>query len=140
MEKIKQKGVTIVETVVAMALFIIVAVSVFLTCDYSIKIQAQNEIKHFFITESENVSMCYYSENFDEALEFLIGENVNFVEKDTENNIYTIYYSKELNYSNTEQAKYKLIINFAESSPFTITCENIENGKQVYKSGGENAE
>lgn len=138
MEKIKQKGITLVETVVAMALFIIVSASIFLTCNYSIKMQAQNKVKHFFVIETENISMCYYSESFDDALEFLIGENVDFVEKNAENNIYTIYYSKELTYSKSENAVYRLKFNFKNEDAPVVTCESIESGKEIYKYGGEN--
>lgn len=138
MEKIKQKGITLVETIVSMALFIIVSASVFLTCNYSIKVQAQNEIKHFFVVETENIAMCYYSDSFDDALAFLMAENVNFVEKDTQNNIYTIYYSKELTYAESENATYKLIFEFSDESSPVVICEHINNGKQIYKYGGEN--
>lgn len=139
MEKTKQKGVTLVETIVAMAIFIIVSAAVFLTCDYSIKVQAQNEVKHFFVVETENVAMCYYSKNFDEALTFLMGENSELIEKNNESKTYTIYYTKDLTVSKSDDAKYKLVFGYENASNPVITCTNLDNGKDVYCYGGENA-
>ena len=139
MEKTKQKGVTLVETVVAMAIFIIVSAAIFLTCNYSIKTQAQNEVKHFFVVETENVAMCYYSKDFDNALTFLMGENSDKIEKNNETKTYSIFYSKELKVTSNDKAKYKLSICFENTEEIFISSTNLENGKEIYRYGGENA-
>ena len=65
MEKTKERGVTLLETVIAMALAVIMSVAAYMTCDFAIKTQKNIEIKNFFTQEIENVSMCYYKSDND---------------------------------------------------------------------------
>ena len=65
MEKNKKRGVTLLETVIAMALAVIISVAAYMTCDFALKTQHNSEIKIFFTQEVENVAMCYYKSDND---------------------------------------------------------------------------
>lgn len=136
MGKKKQRAVTLVETVVAMALIVIVSASVFITCSYSIKNQNNNRIKHFFINETENVAMCYYSDNFNDALLFLVSNDDSLIYRDNENECYNLYYDNNLSYTNEDNATYKITIDL--ESELSITCVSLESGNNIYTYGGQN--
>lgn len=143
MEKVKskQKGITLVETIVAMALVVIISVSVYVTCNYTLKAQNDNSVKTFFATETENLAMCYYNsaedyDKFEKAFEFSSG--LKNVQKDYFDFAYvsgtlgqvetiTIYYSKDFEYlgkDSKDDSMFKIVFTFKEN----------ENGNRLISS------
>lgn len=133
MVKGKEKGVTIVETVVAMAILSIVSSIVFLSCSLILRTQAQNRQTQFFVNETENVMMCYYSDDFEAALVYLTGSTF---ELDAESDSCTIYYGSHYEYCGWENAAFDLTIRFADPANVSVTCKNLSSGKTIYSFGG----
>ena len=138
MAKEKQKGVTLVETVISMALIAIVTAAIFATSNFTISSQEKNKQKHFFENETENVLMCYYSNSFSSALKFLTGDNEILV--DSESNDYTLYYNENFEYVAEELAVYSLKIDYTNIKTPTVVCKNIDSNIEIYSYGGEDNE
>ena len=134
MVKKKEKGVTLVEVVVAMALIAIVSSAIFVTANFSISSQKKNQRNQFFINETENVLMCYYTGNFNQALRFFTGDNE--LEVDDVSKNFTLYYTEDFEYTNEENAFYSLEINYLDEHEFSpvITCKTADN--QIFYSYG----
>lgn len=159
MEKVKskQKGITLVETIVAMALVVIISVSIYVTCNYTLKAQNDNSVKTFFATETENLAMCYYNsnlktktsaenyDNFKSAFEFSSGL------KNAENDYFdfayisgtvsqvetiTIYYSKDFEYlvkDSKDDSVFKIVFTFKENENgnFLISSFSTSTGNLI---------
>ena len=148
MEKTKQKGVTLIETVVAMALVVIISVAAYTTCNFALKSQYNLDVKNFFMQETENISMCYYKsdkvvDNFENALSFVYGannisDNIEYISSIDENNTEKItkikfFYNNDLSLltkENKSNAKYEIIFDFSQSK---ITSYNISKNKIVFE-------
>lgn len=159
MEKVKskQRGITLVETIVAMALVVIISVSVYVTCNFTLKAQNDNSVKTFFATETENLAMCYYNsnsktntsaknyENFRNAFEFSSG--LRNVENDYFDFVYasgtlsqvetiTIYYSKDFEYlgkDSKDDSMFKIVFTFKENENgnFLISSFSTSTGNLI---------
>lgn len=148
MEKSKKQGVTLVETVVAMALIVIISVATYLTCNFALKHQNNTEIKNFFVQETENVAMSYYKSNndmqkFDEILAFAfdIEDSSNYFEYENEldeNDVshlksLTIYYDSDfsvLNLSNKTTAKYFIVFDFENQN---ISAKHYSKNQVIFQ-------
>ena len=142
MEKNKKRGVTLLETVIAMALAVIISVAAYMTCDFALKTQHNSEIKIFFTQEVENVAMCYYkSDNDLDKLEDALVFSLNIEGSDNyleytsstdefENEIITditFFYNSKLSLlkkENKNDAKYKIVFDLTSSK---ITAINTKN-------------
>ena len=131
----KTKGVTIVETVVAMALIAIISATVFATYTFSIKNQSKYRLKQFFANETENVLMCYYSNNFSNAISLLTNEPVL---KNEDLTYFNLYYDDELNYTDKSNAIFDLKIDYSEKYSPNVTVTNIFSNEVVYNYGDNN--
>ena len=134
MVKGKEKGVTLVEVVVAMALIAIVSATIFVTANFSISSQSKNKRNQFFINEAENVLMCYYSDNFEDALKFLTDDNELTVSDSVTE--YTLYYTNEYLYTDSENAVYSITIDYSNTFSPVVTCKDSSD-RVIYSYGGE---
>lgn len=154
MEKNNKKGVTLLETVIAMALVVIISFATYSTCNFAIKHKQSSNIKNFFVQETENIAMCYYKTNsnnstafddFENALIFTfeINNADEFFEYNTSTsadgdiiiNRLTIYYSSSLKYlklTNKNDAKYKVVFIF-DTSGNIIKSINLSNDKTIFE-------
>lgn len=160
MEKVKSKkrGITLVETIVAMALVVIISASVYVTCNYTLKAQNENSVKTFFATETENLAVCYYNsnqkkntsaenyENFKNAFEFSSG--LSNVENDYFDFAYvsgtlsqiesiTIYYSKDFVYlakDSKDDSSFKIVFTFKENQNgnYLISSYSTSSGNLIF--------
>ena len=151
MEKNNKRGVTLLETVIAMALFVIISVASYMTCDFALKTQKNSEIKNFFTQEVENIAMCYYKsdnevETFENALLFSFNKEnaenyfeytltTDEFEAETITHI-TFFYNSSLSLlakENKENAKYKIVFDFDSSKITAISTKknNIVFERQV---------
>lgn len=135
MVKRKEKGVTLVEVVVSMALIAIISATIFITISYTNKTQSKNKIKQYFINETENVLTCYYSGNFSNSLAFLTNQDIDI---DEDANTYTLFYEKDFSYTDEENAVYSLTIDYTEDFAPVVTCTNV-GGANIYEYGGGDA-
>ena len=151
MEKHKKRGVTLLETVIAMALVVIISVAAYMTCDFALKTQKNSEIKNFFTQELENISMCYYNANndvsiFEDTLSFSynVEDIKNYVEYNTITNELedetikgiTFFYDSNLLFLeklNKNNAKYKIVFDFDDLklTAISIKTNNIVFERQV---------
>ena len=143
MEKNNKRGVTLVETVVAMVLVTIISVAIYMTCNFSIRKQNDNVIKNFFINETENIAMCYYHTddtlNFENAFVFLSEKDnpKDYIEYSLDDNdnltAITIYYTSDMKYLEKslkdESSRFKIVIDFGES--YKISSYTV-NDKLIY--------
>ena len=153
--KSKESGVTLVETIIAMALVMIISVSVYFTCNYTLKIQNENTVKAFFANETENLAVCYYhsnsksntpAENYEKlrtAFEFSSGlSNVengyfdfDYVSGAQVKSI-TIYYAKDFSYLEKEkkdECAYIIVFSFTqnENGNYYISTYSNASGKLI---------
>ena len=108
MENINNKGVTLVETVVAIAVIVILSVAGYTICNFAILNQQKTNRDNFFINETSNILICYYSEgNFSDKMQFLTGDlTTNF------NEDFILYYDKDYSYTDFNLAVYYLTFDF----------------------------
>ena len=141
MEKTKERGVTLVETIVAMSLVVIISLAIYTTLNYSVTAHSKEKCNNFFAGEIENVAMCYYNSNdnyeninatkFEQLFKFTYGiepddSYIEFdINSDVEPNIVrslTIFYSsdyKMLKVSEKENASYKIVFSFNDQTKIT---------------------
>lgn len=137
MVKRKEKGVTLIETIIAMALVSIVSSIVVLTCNFSSRAKQNNKLTQFFINETESVLVCYYSNDFYGSLSFLTDK---IITNDETTKSYTLYYSSDLAYTEEENAKFSLTINYEDELNVKVISTNLSNEKIIYSYGGANGQ
>lgn len=118
----KTKGVTIVEVIVAMSLVIILSLFAFSTVNWSLTVGRKEILKNFFNVESENYLSAYYSgnSNYQNAMYLLTGGSYSYGEDAT------IYYSKDLNIVEEQNASYYINLDF-DIDNFSIKCYTSQN-------------
>lgn len=135
MVKRKEKGVTLLEVVVAMALIATLSASIFVTINFANKSRANNRVKHFFINETENVLMCYYSDDFESSLTFLTNNEITIPD---DSDCFFLYYTEDFNYTDEENAVYTLEIEYTNKFSPVVTC--LSSRGIIYNFGGTNDE
>ena len=125
----KQKAVTLVEAVVAMAIIVIVSASAYFTINYVITVQHNIAVKNFFINESSNIAFCYYEQEsgFTESMRILTGKDCYVYGEDS-----CIYYSKDFEYCEQEKGTYKVFLDF-ENNKLTIKSFNVNDLNSIYE-------
>ena len=126
--KNKKKGVTLAETIVAMALVVIISTMAFSICNLSLSSSNKSKIKNFFITQTQNYVQAYFlgGEDYESAMELLTGTQCEF------NTNTTIYYSNDLTISNEENSSYYIELNF--DNTFLVECYT-SNDNLIYSYG-----
>lgn len=126
----RKKGITLAETVVAMAIAVIVSMMAYTTCNFAISQNAKNKVKSFFINQAQNYVNCYYlgATEYEDAFEFLIGESAEFgADK-------TVYYDKDFNISTELDSRYHIDLHFENSNQnFSVKCYSNLNGTAVFE-------
>lgn len=119
--KKKNSGISLAETIVAMALITIMSLIAFSTCSLSLTINNNSKVKNFFMVEANNYIDCYYmgSADYTQNMNFLTGENYTYGQNAS------IYYSKDLQITTEQNAKY--YVNLSYGSQFLVECYNISN-------------
>ena len=123
----KTKGMTLVETIVSMALILIVSLVAFLVLNSSFVSIQKNKEKSFFICQTQNIIMAYNmgESDFEKSLKLMTGKNFVYGQNTT------IYFDKDFQITNQEDSKYKVDLVFNESR-FSVKCSNQANNI-IYK-------
>ena len=118
----KKNGFTLVETIVAMSLVVIISLIAYSVINVSISTNQKNKKKSFFISETQNYVKAYTlgEDDYETSMFLITGRNYQYGE-DT-----TIYYSKDYKISNTEDYAYYVNLNFY-STNFLVECFNSKN-------------
>lgn len=119
--KNKKKGVTLVETIIAMALVVIISTMAFSICNLSLSYGNNSKLKNFFITQTQNYVKAYYlgGNDYKNAMELLTGTQYEFG-VDT-----TIYYDGDLNISTESEHTYSVELTFGTG--FSVQCYTLSN-------------
>ena len=126
----KNRGMTIVETVVAVAIVVIVSTIAFSICNVSINNGHKNKLQNFFICQTQNYVKAYYQgeDDYSTSMELLTGEAKTFGENTK------IYYSSDLNITTEQNSKYVVNIRFDDG--FSVECldsnSNLIYGYEVW--------
>lgn len=122
----KQKGSTLVEVIVAMAIAVIVSTIAISVCNMAIAFGENNKVKNFFMVEAQNFVQAYYlgGDDYKSAMNMLTGNECEFGEN------VTIKYSADLSVTNDESAKYSVQVVFGEN--FSVQCYT-QNSKLIYQ-------
>ena len=126
----KKRGVTLTETVVAMAIAVIVSLMAYTTCSFAISQNAKSKLKSFFINQTQNYVNCYYlgATEYDYAFEFLTGMSAEY------GNDTTVYYDKDFNISSQAESKYHIDLHFANSNQnFSVKCYSDSSQSAIYE-------
>ena len=113
MENINNKGVTLVETIVAIAVIVIISVVGYSVCSFSVMQQQKLLRKNFFINETHNILACYYSpeNDFEDNMIFLTGNSDIDYSSD-----FVLYYTKNYDYAlNMDNSTYYLTFTYNDS-------------------------
>lgn len=123
----RRTGFTLAETVVAMALVAVVSLSTVMTIQTSLHMFQKIEIRQDAIRESENVIVCYQSNNFAAALTFLYGFDV---ESATE---FTVYYSKDgvATKEADSSSTWKLVVT-ESATALALSSVYLKNEEEIY--------
>ncbi len=118
----KNKGFSIAEVIVAMALVVIMSVVALSTVNWSFGAGRKEILKNFFNIESRNYISAYYSgaSNFQDAMN-LLTDGTYVYGTDA-----TIYYSNNLTITDAENANYYVNLDF-ETESFSVKCYTAQN-------------
>ncbi len=122
----RKKGLTLVETIIAMAVLIIVSFISLSVSNYAISQTNKAEIKMFFQNEAQNYVNCYLlgQDKYDNAIMFYTGKTAVYGE-DCE-----VYYDG-LKISNTNEGNYHVKLLF-EIDKFVVKCFADTSIKEFY--------
>lgn len=144
-----KKGFSLLETVIALtivALIFALATTVIIS---TVGSRRYSEVKRFFIYETQNYLECYKrggKEGFNSNLQNLLGITAKSQTSASGANIYTVYYSKSLEYLDAgdsefqpDGAFFKIIVRDKTDGKtgFYLTVIEIEENKEVYKTQKE---
>lgn len=122
----KEKGLTLLEVVIALTVIVIVSISVFSISIYSSNALNIANIKNFFVIESSNFAnyfLSYDATDFSDALVY----TTNLESYDSYAN-FTLYYDSNYSYVEEENAVYHLDFVFTdENSVLTLNAYNKDN-------------
>ena len=122
MENFNNKGVTLVETIVAIAVIVIISIVGYSVCSFAVMQQQKIIRKNFFINESNNILTCYYSpsNNFEDDMVFLTGSTIDFSED------FVLYYTKNYEYvESPENSTYYLSFTYGASIQVFKSNNNV---------------
>ncbi len=112
----KKSGVTLVETIVAMALVVIISAMAFSICSLSLNSSNKTKLKNFFTVQTQNYVQAYFlgGDHYKNSMELLTGTQYEYGDNKT------IYYSKDLEVSTESEYGYYVNLNFDNS--FLVEC------------------
>lgn len=118
----KNKGITLIETIVSMALVVIISLVAFLTLSYSNSAMQKIKEKNFFINCSQNFVSAYFmgSGDYEKSLKLITGQDYAYGENTT------IYFDNKFKIANQENCEYKVLLNFDEQI-FSVNCTDSSN-------------
>lgn len=119
--KKKQKGFSLAEVIVAVALVIVISLVAFAVCSVCVDLGGKNHIKNYFMVESNNYIKAYFlgGANYESAINMLTGKNVNYGED------VSVYYDSNFKITDQENSAYSVNLSFAEK--FKVECKNASN-------------
>ena len=122
-----KKGITLAETIVAMAVLIVISLAIFSVSNYALMQTKKGEINNFFTVESQNYINCYLlgEEEYADAVMFYSNVTTNY------NESCSIYYSNEFALDISSDSLYRIDLSF-ESNKFLVECYNNIENKLIY--------
>lgn len=118
---VKEKGITLAETVISMALVILFAFVAFTTISVTSSANEKNNLKNFMTVSCQNIVKAYESgaARYSDSMQLLVGENFVYGEDAI------IYYTKTLELSDNQDYAYYIEIKFGER--FQVMCYNFND-------------
>jgi len=123
-----KRGFSLAETIVAMAVAVIISLFCYATCSFAISQYAISKTKSFFISQTQNFVNCYYlgATDYASAIKFLTNSDVTYGEDAT------IYYAKDYSLSTQQNSQYYVNLSF-KSQNFVVECFSNTSQKPVFK-------
>lgn len=123
----KERGLTLVETIIALAIIVIVSVAVVSITVYSTNALKTMNIKAFFSHEIDNMATLFLS--YDDS-EYITGVNKVTGATIAKNNNDIIYYNASYEYSDNTDYSYYIGFNY-DSSTLTLTAYQ-KDGETIF--------
>ena len=122
-----KKGITLAETIVAMAVLIVISLAIFSVSNYALMQTKKGEINNFFTVESQNYINCYLlgEEEYADAVKFYSNVTTNYNEN------CSIYYSNEFALDVSSDSLYRIDLSF-KTNKFLVECYNNIENKLIY--------
>ena len=124
----KEKGLTLVETIVSLTIFLVVSLSTVSLAVYTVNSFKMVDIKAFFIREIDTIATFYLDYNdtdFSSAFEYYTGQEINgYTNK-------TFYFNDKYEYISSNGYSYYMSLKF-DSNKLTISSFK-SSGKDIYE-------
>ena len=122
-----KKGLTLVETIIAMAVLVVITLMTFSVGNYVVAQTNKSELKLFFVNESQNYINCYLlgQDEYSNAISFYANKEALY------NEDCVIYYSNDLDICDEENSTYSIKLTF-EVEKFVVECFVNNNDNAVY--------
>lgn len=122
----KQRGFSLVEVIVAMALTVLISFVAFMVCNTCINLGSANHTKNYFVLETDNYLKAYYlgSGDYEDAMNMLTNQNFTYGENAS------IHYDSKFNI--TTEETYSYIVDLTFASKFKVECKKA-SGETIYK-------
>lgn len=122
----KEKGLTLVETVISLAIISIISIAVVSISVYSANAINRNRVKSFFVNESSIIAKYYLS--YSESDFYAVVNNLTGLEEDDEYHNFTIYYSSKQEYATSSDYYYHMDAIFSDNNnKLTLMSYNSSN-------------
>lgn len=121
----KEKGLTLIETVIALSIITIVSLAVVSIIVYSSNALNDSRVKSFFSRETDSIASFYLSYNsptYLDAVESLTGNTITGANTDK------VYYKADYTYSNSSDYNYYISFNYDGD---TLTLTSYEANSKV---------
>ena len=131
----KEKGLTIIEMIVSLAVLLIIAISTLSFSLFSISQKDDTRFKHFFMLECSQISnliLIYQGNEFNSALKFYMNNtDDSFTFDDSSDATCDLYYGSDYSYSTDAEYRYKM--NLTVSNNRKELNMNVYNNEDVLK-------
>lgn len=145
MKNSKEKGVTLVEVVVSMAIFSIISAAIFFTVNFASNSQGKNYRLSFFEEEINCVQLCLLSSaeaapleagsDALRAVKLLVGDET-FFDADQSSGTLKVYYDENYNYTDSIEAKFTLTVTYNAGEIAKVEVRRISDNELLCSEGG----
>ena len=125
----KEKGLTLVETIVALSIFLLVSLSTVSLAVYTVNSFRMVDIKSFFIREIDTIAIFYLDfdeeEDFSDAFEYYTDQEINGYSNTT------YYFNDRYEYVSIDSYSYYMSLTFGENN---LTISSFKSsGTSIYE-------